>query len=126
LGPFKILHVKNQHNVELLLAIGYKILVNITRIKPYFSSATNSAFLSDENILHQGPMIDNANGFIMTKALSNLTKMFAPPTLTPTHTRKPGRPHNLAADSNVLSPTPAVSFSIQGRVWLQNRETKQR
>jgi len=33
----------------------------------------------------------------------------------PTHTRKPGRPHNLAADSKVLSPTPPVSFLKLGK-----------
>jgi hypothetical protein len=37
-GPFKILRVKNPHNVELLLANGRKIVVNVARIKPYFSS----------------------------------------------------------------------------------------
>jgi hypothetical protein len=31
-GPFKILWVKNAHNVELLLANGRKIAVNVTRI----------------------------------------------------------------------------------------------
>ncbi len=105
-GPFKILRVKNQHNVELLLANGHKIVMNIPHIKPYFSSVTSSAFLSVENNLDQGPMIDNGNGFRMTEALSDLTKTFAPPmltlTLTPTHTNKHGRPHNLAADSKVL------------------------
>jgi hypothetical protein len=60
-------------------------------------------------------MIDNANGFLMTEAFSDLDKMFSPPTLTPTHTHKPGRPRNLAADSKVLSPTPTVSFSKQGK-----------
>ncbi len=33
----------------------------------------------------------------------------------PTHTRKPGHPRNLAADSKVLSPTPSISFSKQGK-----------
>jgi hypothetical protein len=112
-GPFKILRVKNQHNVELLLANGRKIVVNVARIKPYFSSATTSA--SDENILHSGTLKDNANGFLTTQAFSDSTKTFDLPTLMPSQTHKPGRPLNLAADSKVLSPTPAISFSKQGR-----------
>ncbi len=108
-GLFKILCVKNQHNVELLLANGCKIVVNVARIKPYFSSA------NDKNVLHLGPMTDITNGFLTTEAFSDSTKTFAPPTLTPTHTRKPGRPRNLPTDSKLLSPTPTVSFSKQGR-----------
>jgi hypothetical protein len=65
--------------------------------------------------LHSDLATDNANGFLTTEAVSNSDKIFSPPTLTPTHTRKPGCPRNLAADSKVLSPTPTVSFSKQGK-----------
>ncbi len=100
-GPFKILRVKSPHNVELLLANGRKIIVNVARIKPYFSSASNlplSSPSSNES-LHSNLATDNANGFLTTEAFSD--KTFAPPTLTPSHTRKPGHPRNLAEDSNV-------------------------
>jgi len=50
----------------------------------------------------------------MREAFSGTDKTFSLPTLTPTHTRKPGRPRNLAADSKVLSPA-TVSFSKQGK-----------
>jgi hypothetical protein len=51
----------------------------------------------------------------MTEAFSDSDKIFAPPTLMPMHTCKPGRPRNLAADSKVLSPPPTISFSNQGK-----------
>ncbi len=35
--------------------------------------------------------------------------------LTPTHIHKPGCPRNLTADTKVLSPTPTISFSKQGK-----------
>jgi len=116
-GPFKILCVKNPHNVELLLANGRKIVVNVARIKPYFSSATNSAFLSTppSGIWQSHPMTDNTNGILMTEAFSDSANVFSPPTLTLTNTCKPGYPQNLATDIKVLSPTPAISFSKQGR-----------
>ncbi len=116
-GPFEILPVKNPNNVELLLANGRKIVVNIARIKPYFSSASNSTLSSPSSngFLHSDSATDNANGFLTTEAFSDLDKTFSPPTLTPSHTRKPGCPRNLAADSKVLSPTPSVSFSKQGK-----------
>jgi hypothetical protein len=34
-GPFRVLRVKGDHNVELLLTNGRKMVVNIARIKPY-------------------------------------------------------------------------------------------
>ncbi len=34
-GPFRILRVKGDHNVELLLTNGHKIVINVARIKPY-------------------------------------------------------------------------------------------
>ena len=102
--------------MELLLANGRKIVVNVARIKPYFSSAANSTLSSPSfnGSLHSDLTTDNANGFLTTKAFSDSNKTFAPPTLTPTHTRKPGRPRNLAEDSKVLSPA-TVSFSKQGK-----------
>ncbi len=60
-------------------------------------------------------MPDNTNGFVTMEAFSNSDKIFSPPMLMPTHIRKPGRPRNLAADSKVLSPTPTISFSKQGK-----------
>ncbi len=45
-GPFKILRIKSPHNVELLLANGRKIVINVAHIKPYFSSASTSPLLS--------------------------------------------------------------------------------
>jgi hypothetical protein len=115
-GPFKILRVKSPHNVEPLLANGRKIVVNVARIKPYFSSASNSPLSSPSSngSLHSNLTTDNANGFLTAKAFSDLTKTFAPPTLTPSHTRKPGRPRNLDGDSKVLSPA-TVSFSKPGK-----------
>jgi hypothetical protein len=35
-GPFKIIHAKGLHNVELLLTNGRKIVVNVARVKCYF------------------------------------------------------------------------------------------
>jgi hypothetical protein len=107
-GPFKILRVKSPHNVELLLANGRKIVVNVARIKPYFSSASNSTLSSPSSngFLHSAT--DNANGFLTTEAFSDSDKTFSPATLTPTHTRKPGRPRNLAADSKVF-----VTYSVR-------------
>jgi hypothetical protein len=103
--------------VELLLANGRKIVVNVARIKPYFSSASNSTILSlsSNGRLHSDLTTDKANGFLTTEAFSDSNSIFAPPTLLPTHTRKPSRPRNLAPDSKVLSPTPTVSFSKQGK-----------
>ncbi len=103
--------------MELLLANGRRIVVNVARIKPYFSSASNSTLLSPSSngLLHSDLTTDNTNGFVTTEAFSNSDKIFSPPTLTPTHTRKPGRPRNLAADSKVLSPTPTILFSKQGK-----------
>ena len=62
-GPFKILRVKSPHNVELLLANGRKIVVNVARIKPYFSSAANSPLSSPSSngSLHSALTTDNAN-----------------------------------------------------------------
>jgi len=99
------------------LANGCKIVVNVARIKPYFSSGSNSTLSSPSSngFLHSDSATENANGFLTTEAFSDSDKTFSPPTLTPTHTRKPGRPRNLAADSKVLSPTPSVSFSKQGK-----------
>jgi hypothetical protein len=116
-GPFKILRVKSPHNVELLLANGRKIVINVARIKPYFSSASNLTLSSPSSngFLHSDSATDNANGFLMTEAFSDSDKTFSPPTLMPTHTCKPGRPRNLATDSKVLSPAPSVSFSKQGK-----------
>jgi transposase InsO family protein len=53
-GPFKILHVKSPHNVELLLANGRKIVVNVARVKPYFSLTAP--------VISQGDANDSANG----------------------------------------------------------------
>jgi hypothetical protein len=33
-GPFRILHVKGSHNLELLPMNGRKIVINITRVNP--------------------------------------------------------------------------------------------
>jgi hypothetical protein len=47
-GPFRILHVKGSHNLELLLTNGRKIVVNVAWVKPYFSSQS----------------LDDGNGFL--------------------------------------------------------------
>ncbi len=39
-GPFKIIHVKGPHNVELLLTNGRKIVVNVARVKRYFGATS--------------------------------------------------------------------------------------
>jgi hypothetical protein len=41
-GPFRILRVKGDHNVELLLTNGRKIVVNVARVKPYLSPSSSS------------------------------------------------------------------------------------
>ena len=113
-GPFKILRVKSPHNVELLLANGRKIVVNVARIKPYFGST------SSHLTFHTDDATATVDGS-MTSASKEPQVQFAPPTLTPVHTRKPGRPCKQAANEErkygrkVLSPSSTVSFSKKGR-----------
>jgi len=66
LGPFKILSVKGPHNVELLLTNGRKIVINITRIKPYFSSSN----LRPSGDLHSGPASNTPPPVICLRSLS--------------------------------------------------------
>ncbi len=94
-GPFKILHVKGPHNVELLLTNGRKIVVNVTRVKQYFSPETTSSESS-----HKETISDRSPNEDVT------INDFRPQALTPSHTRKPGRP----AGKKVLSPAD-ISFS---------------
>jgi hypothetical protein len=105
LGPFKILRVKGPHNIELLLTNGGKIVVYVARVKQYFSPETTSCLSPNSH-----------EEFINTRSLNNDVissedvKDFQPPSLTPSHTRKPGRP----ASKKVLPPSD-VSFSKKGR-----------
>jgi hypothetical protein len=96
-GPFCILRVKGLHNVELLLTNGRKIVVNVTRVKPHFSSE----HVSPGNNLQSDAL----------PVLPTDTPMFDPPPLTLAHSRRPGRPHKLIAEENVLSQSPTVLFS---------------
>jgi hypothetical protein len=41
-GPFKILQVKGLHDVKLLLSNGHKIVVNVARVKEYYSPESTS------------------------------------------------------------------------------------
>jgi hypothetical protein len=75
-GPFHILRVKGPHNVKLLLTNGHKIVVNITRIKPYLSSET-----SPRNVIQAAP-----------STLPAGTPTFDPPLLTLAYSCWPGRP----------------------------------
>ena len=95
-GPYKILRVKGPHNIELLLTNGRKIVVNVARVKQYFSPATTSSESSHEETISDCSPI----GDVIP------TNNFQPQALTPSHTRKPGRP----AGKKVLSPAD-VSFS---------------
>jgi hypothetical protein len=94
-GPFKILRVKGPHNVELLLTNGRKIVVNVARIKQYFTPASDQTVSpqSTENSSH-------------VQSTENSNHDFQPSPLTGTHTRKLGRPPT----EKILSP-PIVSFS---------------
>jgi hypothetical protein len=109
-GPFKILRVKGPHNVELLLNNGRKIVVNVARVKQYFSPETTSSESShEETISDRSPNEDVT------------INDFQPQALTPSHKRKPGRP----AGKKVLSHSD-VSFSKtriekdRGRVKMKN------
>ncbi len=95
-GPFKILRVKGPHNVELLLTNGRKIVVNVAHVKKYFSPETTSSENSHEEIISTR----SPNEDVIP------SNDFQPQALTPSHTRRPGRP----AGSKVLSPSD-VSFS---------------
>jgi hypothetical protein len=109
-GPFCILRVKGSHNLELLLTNGRKIVVNVARVKPYFSSQS----------------FGDTNGFLHL-ATDKVTDSAAPPSFDPpplslTHSRCPGRPQNLRGEDEkeeiekkVLSPSPTVSFSKRGK-----------
>jgi hypothetical protein len=119
-GPFCILRVKGPHNVELLLTNGCKIVVNVARVKPYFSSHSSH---------------DDINGFLhlatdkVTDNVSLAPPSFHPPPLLLAHSRRPGRPRKTSdfvpsGDSpaidneivkNVLSHTSTISFSKRGK-----------
>ncbi len=109
MGPFRILRVKGSHNLELLLTNGRKIVINVARVKPYFSLQS----------LH------NNNGFLhletdkVTDSTMEAPPLFNPPPLSLAHSRRPGRPRKLAveekSEQKVLSPTPTVSFSKRGK-----------
>jgi hypothetical protein len=98
-GPFRILHVKGDHNVELLLTNGRKIVVNVTRIKPYLSETASSA--ADASVtVSDTPPSDTP-----------------PPPLTLAHSRRPGRPRKILSstvEAKVLSPDPSISFANLG------------
>jgi len=106
-GPFRILRVKGSHNLELLLTNGRKIVVNVARVKPYFSSQS----------------FDNTNGFLhlATDKVTDSTAPppFDPPPLSLAHSRRPGRPRKLVIaeekEEKVLSPAPTVLFSKKGK-----------
>jgi hypothetical protein len=106
-GPFRILRVKGSHNLELLITNGRKIVVNVARVKPYFSS---QSFDDTNGLLH-----------LVTDKVTDSTAPppFAPPPLSLAHSRCPGRPHKLVtadeSEQKVLSPTPTVSFSKRGK-----------
>jgi hypothetical protein len=101
---------------------GRKIVVNVTQIKPYFSS-TPSLFSNDDNgFLHLDTDMTTD-----TVSPSLGPPSFIPPPLSLAHSRRPSRPHktenkimpsgiNLPSiDKKVLSPTPTVSFSKRGK-----------
>jgi transposase InsO family protein len=98
-GPFRILRVKGDHNVELLLTNGRKIVVNVARVKPYLSSTAS---------------------FNDAPASVGDTPTATPPPLTLAHSRRPGRPRKFSSpqgnvdNKKVLSPAPSVSFSNLG------------
>ncbi len=101
-GPFRILRVKGDHNVELLLTNGRKIVINVARIKPYLSQTAASP--------DDAPI-----------SSSNTPSSDTPPPLTLAHSRRPGHPRKLLpstvaakVDKKVLSPAPSVSFSNLG------------
>jgi hypothetical protein len=112
-GPFRILHVKGSHNLELLLTNGRKIVINVARVKPYFSSQS----------------LDNSNGLLhletdkVTDSTTAATPSFNLPPLSLAHSCRPGRPRKLAvaeketekSEETVLSPTPTISFSKRGK-----------
>jgi hypothetical protein len=97
-GPFRIMRVKGDHNVELLITNGRKIVVNVARIKPYLSQPAPIG----------APV-----------ACGDTPPSATPPPLTLAHSRRPGRPrkHSSAdatVNEKVLSPAPSVSFSNLG------------
>jgi hypothetical protein len=109
-GPFRILRIKGSHNLELLLTNGRKIVVNVARVKPYFSSHS----------------FGDTNGFLhlATNKVSDSAAppSFDPPPLSLAHSRRPGRPRKLSENvteeeigEKVLSPSPTVSFSKRGK-----------
>jgi Integrase core domain len=92
-GPFRILRVKGDHNVELLLTNGRKIVVNVARVKPYLRESLPSP--SDVTVAAgDTPSTDTP-----------------PPPLTLAHSR---RPRAILPEEKVLSPDPSVSFANLG------------
>ena len=94
----------------MLLTNGRKIVVNVARVKPYFSSQS----------------FGDTNGFLhlATDKVSDSAAppSFDPPPLSLAHSRRPGRPRKLGSsvseqdvEDKVLSPSPTVSFSKRGR-----------
>jgi hypothetical protein len=109
-GPFRILHVKGSHNLKLLLTNGRKIVVNVARVKPYFSS---QSFGDTNGLLHLAT--DKVTDSAARPSLD-------PPPLSLAHSRRPSRPRKLGGvddkeviQKKVLSPSPTVSFSKRGK-----------
>ncbi len=116
-GPFKILRVKGPHNVELLLTNGCKIVVNIARVKQYFSPETTSSESSHEEIISSRSPNDDVIP----------SNDFQPQALPPSHTRRPGRPTGL----KVLSPSDVLFSKTRrekdrGRVKMNNTHKTKR
>ncbi len=116
-GPFKILRVKGHHNVELLLTNGRKIIVNVARVKQYFSPETTSSESSHEETISDRLPIEDVIP----------TNNFQPQALTPSHMRKPGRP----AGKKVLSHADVLFSKTRrekdrGRVKMKNTHKTKR
>ncbi len=48
-GPFKILRVKSPQNFQFLLSNVRKIVVNVTRVKPYYSPEATSCLSTNSH-----------------------------------------------------------------------------
>jgi hypothetical protein len=94
--------------VELLLTNGQKIVINVARIKPYFSKHLSSRDVFSTNGSDNGPSNELTNDAL------NSSTLFGLPMLTPTHMHKPGRPCVHAPVEKVLLPSD-ISFSKLGK-----------
>ena len=133
-GPHTILSLKGTHCAELLLLNNRKTIVNIDRIKPYFSSEnedhleepnTTTTSASDDNSLQLDDLVPSSP---LLTPNNNETHQPTPPTLV----RKRGRPPKTSlSPSHATSPAPhlfqnnggIIGVNVDARTKVNERMT---